>query len=192
MVLFKYRSEVRMNRLTRLLTLGVAVGAFAALAVVPVAAQDTCCQGGTIIEGNFGGDVASTNPILAGDTASQRIVSLLYPGFVGVDPDKAVIAPNEPGAVVKDWTVSEDGKTYTFNLRTDLTWNDGTPITSADVIYAWKAIQAGTTGITDAQATFIIDPTGQSGIKDVTAPDDHTVVVTFNTSECTALSSAGA
>jgi peptide/nickel transport system substrate-binding protein len=181
-----------MNRLTRLLTLGVAVGAFAALAVVPVAAQDTCCQGGTIIEGNFGGDVASTNPILAGDTASQRIVSLLYPGFVGVDPDKAVIAPNEPGAVVKDWTVSEDGKTYTFNLRTDLTWNDGTPITSADVLYAWKAIQAGTTGITDAQATFIIDPTGATGVKDVTAPDDHTVVVTFNTSECTALASAGA
>jgi len=174
------------------LTFGVAVGAFAALTIVPVAAQDTCCQGGTIIEGNFGGDVASTNPILASDTASQRIVSLLYPGFVGVDPDKAVIAPNEPGAVVKDWTVSEDGKTYTFNLRTDLTWNDGTPITSADVLYAWKAIQAGTTGITDAQATFIIDPTGATGVKDVTAPDDHTVVVTFNTSECTALASAGA
>ncbi len=181
-----------MNRLTRFLTYGVALGAFVALAVVPVAAQDTCCQGGTIIEGNFGGDVATTNPILSGDTASQRIVSLIYPGFVGVDADKAAIAPNEPGAVVKDWTVSDDGLTYTFNLRTDLTWNDGTPITSADVMYAWKAIQAGTTGITDAQATFIIDPTGETGVKDVTAPDDHTVVVTFANAECTALSYAGA
>lgn len=181
-----------MNRLTKLLTFGVALGAFAALAVVPVAAQDTCCQGGTIIEGNFGGDVASTNPILAADTSSQRIVSLLYPGLLGVDAEKAIIAPNEPGALAKDWTVSADGKTYTFNLRTDLTWTDGTPITSADVLYAWKAIQAATTGIDDAQATFIIDPTGQSGVKDVTAPDDHTVVVTFNTSECTALASASA
>src|SRR4051812_40621264 len=108
-----------MNRLTRILTFGVAVSAFAVLAVVPASAQDTCCQGGTIIEGNFGGDVASTNPILAGATASQRIVGLLYPGFLGVDPEKAVIAPNQPGAVVKDWTVSDDGLTYTFNLRTD-------------------------------------------------------------------------
>jgi peptide/nickel transport system substrate-binding protein len=181
-----------MKRLTRLLTAGVALGAFAALAVIPASAQDTCCQGGTIIEGNFGGDVATTNPIIAGDTASQRVVSLIYPGLLGVDPDKAVIAPNEPGAVVKDWTVSDDGLTYTFNMRTDLTWTDGTPITSADVIYAWKALQAGANGQNQAFATFVIDPTGASGIKDVQAPDDHTVVVTFNNAECTALSTASA
>ncbi len=59
-------------------------------------------------------------------------------------------------------------------------------------MYTWKAIQAGAAGENSAYPTFIIDPTGESGILDVTAPDDSTVVVTFANAECTALSYAGA
>jgi peptide/nickel transport system substrate-binding protein len=182
-----------MNRLARLLTFGVAVGAFAALAVVPASAQDTtCCQGGTIIEGNFGGDVKTMNPILASDTASQRIISLTQIGFLGVDVDKGAYAPNEPGALVKNWDVSADGKTYTFHLRNDLVWSDGTPITSADVLYTWKAIQAAGKGTVDSPLAYVLAAPGQSGITDVQAPDANTVVVTFSSSECTALGEASA
>ncbi len=86
-----------MNRVVKLLTLGIAVGLLAALAVIPAAAQDECCQGGIIIEGNLGGDVATMNPILSSDTASQRIVGLTNIGLLGVDPDKALIAPRPTG-----------------------------------------------------------------------------------------------
>ncbi len=35
--------------------------------------------------------------------------------------------------------VSEDGKTYTYTLRTDIKWDDGTPVSSEDVLYTFKA-----------------------------------------------------
>ncbi len=180
-----------MNRVVKLLTLGIAVGLLAALAVIPAAAQDECCQGGIIIEGNLGGDVATMNPILSSDTASQRIVGLTNIGLLGVDPDKALIAPSQPGALADSWDVSDDGLTYTFHLRQDLKWTDGSPITSADVMYSWEAIKAGAAGTIDVPAAYVIDPTGASGILDVTAPDDYTVVVTFANAECTALNYAG-
>ncbi len=164
----------------------------AALLVAPVVAQD---DGGIVIEGNLGGDPATFNPIIASDTASRRVTGFLYPGFLAVDPSQAVIVPSNPplagGAVVQDWTISEDGTVYTFNLRQDLQWSDGTPITSADVVYTWNAIQAAAEGIVDSPLAFVIDPTGETGILNVEAPDEYTVVVTFATAECTALGNAG-
>src|SRR5215217_2206063 len=106
-----------MNRVVKLLALGAIVGLLAALAVVPAAAQDECCNGGTIIEGNLGGDVATMNPILSSDTASQRIISLTNVGLLGVDPEQGVIAQEQPGALVDTWEISDDGLVYTFHLR---------------------------------------------------------------------------
>ncbi|MBV9053775.1 MAG: hypothetical protein JO196_15350, partial [Hyphomicrobiales bacterium] len=37
--------------------------------------------------------------------------------------------------VATSWTVSDDGKTYTFNLRKGLKWSDGQPFSSADVVF---------------------------------------------------------
>jgi peptide/nickel transport system substrate-binding protein len=180
-----------MNRVVKLLTLGVVVGLLAALAVVPAAAQEECCQGGVIIEGNFSADVATMNPIIVSDTASRRITELTNIGFLGVDPEQGVIAESQPGALVDTWDISEDGLTYTFHLRDDLQWNDGTPITAADVLYSWEAIKLGAEGVIDVPGSYVIDPTGATGILNVTAPDDHTIVVEFATAECTALSYAG-
>lgn len=164
----------------------------AALMIVPVVAQE---DGGIVIEGNLGGDPATFNPIIASDTASRRVTGFLYPGFLAVDPSQAVIVPSNPplagGALVQDWTVSEDGTVYTFNLRQDLQWSDGAPITSADVVYTWEAIQAAAEGVVDSPLAFVIDPTGETGILNVEAPDEYTIVVTFATAECTALNNAG-
>jgi peptide/nickel transport system substrate-binding protein len=179
-----------MNKVVKLLALGVVLSLLAALAVVPAIAQDECCQGGVIIEGNLGGDVAVLNPILISDTASRRVDNLINMGFLGVDPEQAVIAPNSRGAIVQDWEISEDGTVYTFHLREDLTWSDGTPITSADVMYSWEAIKAGAEGLIDVPASYVVDPSGATGILDVQAPDDHTIVMTFATAECTALNYA--
>lgn len=182
-----------MKALVRYLVLGALLVMVGALAVAPLAAQDG--DGGIIIEGNLGGDPATFNPIIASDTASRRITGFIYPGFVAVDPSQAVIVPSDPplagGAIVQDWEISEDGTVYTFNLRSDMSWSDGTPITAGDVIYTWTAIQAGAEGIVDTPLSFVIDPTGETGILSVEAPDDNTVVVTFASAECTALGNAG-
>jgi peptide/nickel transport system substrate-binding protein len=173
----------------RFFMVGAALTAMGVLAAAPLAAQETG-SGGIIVEGNFGGDPATLNIVLASDTASQRVGSLLFPGFLAVDVTQAAIAPSSApfarGAIVEDWTVSEDNTVYTFNLREDLTWNDGTPITSADVLYTWRVAQAAAEGVVGAQIGFITE-----AITNVEAPDDFTVVVTFNSPECTALSYAG-
>ncbi len=168
--------------------------AIVASAVVPALAQDSG-TGGIIIEGNFGGDPAHFNPILASDTASTRISGFLFPGFINANVETASYSayeePFATGGIVQDWTVDETGTVYTFNLRQGLTWNDGDPIDSADVIYTWNALKAGSEGIVDTPLSFVIDPTGASGILDVVALDEYTVQVTFPTAECTALGNVG-
>lgn len=168
--------------------------AMVAATVVPAFAQESG-TGGVIIEGNAGGDPAHFNPILTSDTASQRIAGFLFPGFVNVNAEtadySAFAPPLAAGGIVQDWTVDETGTVYTFNLRQGLTWNDGDPIDAADVIYTWNAIKAGSEGIVDTPLSYVIDPTGASGILDVVALDDYTVQVTFPVAECTALGNVG-
>ncbi|MES1170674.1 MAG: ABC transporter substrate-binding protein, partial [Leifsonia sp.] len=38
--------------------------------------------------------------------------------------------------LAKSWDISADGKTYTFHLRDGVTWQDGVPFTSADVVWS--------------------------------------------------------
>ena len=171
----------------KFLMIGTAVALLGAFA--PIAAQEGG-QGGIIIEGNLSADVATMNPIMSSDTASQRVIGFMFPSFIGADPAAAVLAPAQPNSLAESWEISEDGLTYTFTLRQDMTWSDGTPITSADILYSWEAIKAGAEGLIDVPGSYIIDPTGATGVLDVQAPDDFTVVVTMASPECTSLSYA--
>ena len=67
--------------------------------------------------------------------------------------------------------ISEDGRTLTFNLRDDLIWSDGTPLTSADFVFTYEMTvdPANTVG-----TTYPYDQ-----IETIEAPDPQTVVVTF-------------
>jgi peptide/nickel transport system substrate-binding protein len=74
---------------------------------------------------------------------------------------------------VKDMpTVSEDGKTVTLNLRDDITWSDGTPITADDFVFTYQMV-------IDPQNT-VSSQTPYDQVASVEAPDPQTVVVTFN------------
>jgi peptide/nickel transport system substrate-binding protein len=187
MVNCRFLLEVRRHLMKHLGRLFV-VGAAAVLAlslVVPAVAQDTPApgEGGIVIEGNFGGDPATLNPVLASDATSQKLVSLLFPGLISVDPKTALFRKNGPDALVTDWDVSADGKVYTFKMRSDWKWTDGTPITSKDVVYVWDAIKSGDV---DTQDVFLLDI-----IDKVEAVDDTTFKVTYKNADCTALGSAG-
>jgi len=173
-----------MKNLSKLLLIGAALVVLA-LVLVPAIAQDTPepGHGGIIIEGNFGGDPATFNPIICTDTACQRIYLFMYPNFIGVDPATALFQKGRPDSLVLDWDISDDGTVYTFHLRDDWNWTDGTPVTSADYLYSWNAIKS---GVVDTPLGFVTD-----SIANVEAPDPYTVVVTFNSGDCTALNNAG-
>jgi len=172
-----------MKKSVRFVVLALAMMLMAGL-LVPVMAQDVKPgEGGIIIEGNFGGDPATFNSLLASDTSSARVAGFLVPGFVGIDPATALFRQDDPTALVKSWTISEDELTYTFTLRDDFKWSDGTPITSADYMYSWEAIKS---GLTETQLSY--QPTDI--IESIEAPDATTVVVTFKAAACTNLTEA--
>jgi peptide/nickel transport system substrate-binding protein len=166
------------KRFTFLLVLSI-------LVVVPVLAQDGpgAGNGGVIIEPNLGGDVATLNPLLSNDQASNDTINRMYVGLIGYDPATQIIQPATKGALATSWDVSEDGLSYTFHLRDDMTWTDGTPITSADYKYGFDAIAS---GVVDTPLGYVLDV-----IESVDAPDPQTVVVNFHAADCTAINNAG-
>jgi peptide/nickel transport system substrate-binding protein len=64
-----------------------------------------------------------------------NVSSLLYTPLVTVD-DKGVPIP----ALAESWDVSPDNLTYTFHLRKDLKFSDGSPVTADDVAFTWTIL----------------------------------------------------
>lgn len=75
-----------------------------------------------------------------------NIIVNLFEGLLRYDAKSAEPLP----AMAKNWTVSSDGKTYTFYLRDGLTWSDGTPITAKDFFYSWERVLRPATAATYA------------------------------------------
>jgi ABC-type transport system substrate-binding protein len=91
---------------------------------------------GTYTEGIVG-QPRFVNPIY-GETndVDRTLIDLIYSGLMAYDKDGKIV-----NDLVEGYQLSEDGKTYTFNLKDNLYWQDGMPLTSDDVIYTIKIIQ---------------------------------------------------
>ncbi|MEP7290717.1 MAG: ABC transporter substrate-binding protein [Chloroflexota bacterium] len=170
-----------MLKARRYLLISIAVLLLAALAL-PLAAQDAPGpgEGAPIVWPNFGGDPTNFNPIMINDGSSQIVANLIFPDFLRINAETGSIDPLTPRSIAESWTVSDDGRTYTFKIRDDYFWSDGTPVSSQDVKYAFDAIQSGEVE-TPLTGFF-------SSIESLEAPDDQTVVVTFTEADCSALS----
>lgn len=128
-------------------------------------------------------DPATMSGAPEGRIAFEIFEGLLMPAASTEDASKLVV----PG-VAKDYpTVSEDGKTYTFALREDAKWSDGSPLTAQDFVESWKRILTPDFPADYAQMLWVIEGAedyntkkeedwGKVGIK---ATDDHTLVVTL-------------
>ncbi|HLJ59300.1 MAG TPA: ABC transporter substrate-binding protein [bacterium] len=81
-------------------------------------------------------DPSTFNPILANSTASTGPLGYLFDGLVEANGKTTDI---EPG-LAESWTVSKDGRTWSFVLRQGLQWDDGTPLTADDVVFTFKVI----------------------------------------------------
>jgi peptide/nickel transport system substrate-binding protein len=83
----------------------------------------------------------SLNPLLMSGAATATLVPMIYSLLLTLDergrlvPDLATSVPT-----VANGGVSRDGKTIVYHLRSSATWQDGQPITSADVVFTYDAI----------------------------------------------------
>jgi peptide/nickel transport system substrate-binding protein len=91
----------------------------------PAASGDeggSSAEGGTFV---FAGssDPVSLDPAFASDGETFRVARQIFEGLVGTEPGTADPAP----LLATDWETSEDGLSYTFTLRDDVTFHDGEP-----------------------------------------------------------------
>lgn len=77
--------------------------------------------------------VESLDPQQATDGTSFEVIADYTDGLMQMDADGQVV-----NALAEDYDLSEDGLTYTFYIREDANWSNGTPVTAADFVFAWQ------------------------------------------------------
>lgn len=95
-------------------------------------------------------------------------------GFPAINIFNGLVATTINGDIIpdlaKDWTISEDGLTYTFNLSENVKWHDDKEFSSEDVKFTFETIVK-EKGVNNEK---------YANIKEIKVPDENTVVFTLN------------
>ena len=126
-------------------------------------------RGGQIV-GTMRSWPRSFNRIVANDQTSDVVSMLLHGRLVRVNRATFELEP----WLAERWDSSPDGLTHTFHLRPNLAWSDGTPFSSADVLFSLQAAL-------DPKVGSVLAGNMTVGGKPIraAAPDANTVVLTF-------------
>ncbi|HET9474139.1 MAG TPA: ABC transporter substrate-binding protein [Steroidobacteraceae bacterium] len=126
-------------------------------------------RGGQIVA-SIRAEPRSFNRLVARDQATELLTQLTQGRLVRVNRATFELEP----WLAEKWESSDDGLVHTLHLRPDVTWSDGTPFTSADVLFSLRAV---------------FDPKSESVLAGILvaggqplraiAPDAQTVIVTF-------------
>ncbi len=92
-------------------------------------------QGGTLTEGIVG-YVGYINPVLAATDSGRDLTELMYSGLLKATPAGTLVPE-----LAESYKISDDGLTYTFVLKNNIFFHDGTPITADDVIFTVQKVQ---------------------------------------------------
>ena len=124
---------------------------------------------------------SSVDPQIVEDVSGSEIVRDLFEGLLNQSADGELVA-----GVATEWSPNEDNTEWTFTLRDDAQWSDGTPVTAGDFVYAWQRLVDPETASPYAwfgelmsieNAAAIIAGEMEPSELGVEATDDHTLVV---------------
>jgi oligopeptide transport system substrate-binding protein len=125
------------------------------------------------------GPHGTLDPAFIGDAADVQLLLQLYAGLTRLDET------GEPyPSLAAGWDISEDGRTYTFDVRDGLTFSDGTKLTAEDVRRSWLRLLDPAIGASAPDVLSLIVGASErlagtldaSGVG-ITAPDATTLVV---------------
>ena len=132
-------------------------------------ANETHQRGGEVVASSRS-EPRSFNRLVAGDQTSDTVSMLTQGPLVRINRSTFELEP----WLAERWESSADGLTHTMHLRQGLTWSDGTPLTSADVLFSLRAVYDPTVkSILASNLTVGGQPIA------ATTPDDSTVVLTY-------------
>ena len=129
--------------------------------------------------------VESLDPQIGQDGTSFEVIADFTDGLMQMDAEGSPVP-----AIAESYELSEDGMTYTFHLRDDAKWSNGTEVTAADFVFGW---QRAVDPKNACEYSYMMSDIGQvknaaeiiAGEKDkselgVTALDDTTLQVELN------------
>ncbi len=97
--------------------------------------EEVPTHGGSYTEGVIGSP-RFVNPLLALSETDRDLTALVFSGLLKTNPDGS-LAPD----VAESYTMSEDKLTYTFIIKEDARFHDGTPVTADDVVFTIRGAQ---------------------------------------------------
>jgi oligopeptide transport system substrate-binding protein len=134
--------------------------------------------------GNAISDLKTMDPALSTDAASIAGIDLVFTGLVQFD-NNLKVTPQ----LASSYSVASDGLTWTFHLRPNLKFSDGTPLTSADVVYSIdRALQPATKSVVGPVYLALIKDSDKLNAGKIPTiigdslltPDPNTVVIIAN------------
>ncbi|MFF2532778.1 peptide ABC transporter substrate-binding protein [Brevibacillus sp. NPDC058079] len=131
-----------------------------------------------VLRMNLQANPPTADPGIAEDSASLTIIRATFEGLTRKGKDGKTHE-----AAAESYTISEDGKTYTFKIR-KAKWSNGDQVTAQDFEYAWKRVLDPKTASNSAYQLYYIKGaeafnkgTGKEGDLGVKAIDDKTLKV---------------
>jgi oligopeptide transport system substrate-binding protein len=120
------------------------------------------------------------DPQVTSGVSEINIQMALFEGLVGINPKTG---QPEPG-IASSWEVSTDQKTYTFHLRPEARWSDGTALIAQDILFSWRRLLNPRLAASNASLFFCIENAqafNEGKIVDfkavgIKATNNHTVV----------------
>jgi len=112
-------------------------------------------------------DIDSANPFTGIAAVSYEIFQMEYPTLTEYDAGDFHIVPG----LAESWQESADHTTWTYKIRSGLTWSDGVPLTAKDAAYSFNRVINGQYERTN-YGSYV------DNITKAVAPDDTTLVLT--------------
>jgi peptide/nickel transport system substrate-binding protein len=127
--------------------------------------DEEVADGGTLVVA-ISSDPGHLNPAITTQGGTHTASEIIFNGLVSLDDDL-----NAEPDLAESWEITDDGATYTFTLRGDVTWHDGEPFTSADVVWTFENALLEYHSRTRASM--------DEALESIEALDEHTVVFSF-------------
>ena len=129
------------------------------------------------------GGPITLDPGVSTDASSSQYIRQIFSGLVRLNADLI------PEPDLATWEVSEDGTIYTFTIKENAQFHDGTPVTAQDVVFSWeRALNRNLTAVGSSGSTYLDDIVGArayaageaDSVTGLVATDDSTLVVTID------------
>ena len=108
-----------------------------------------------------GAEPETLDPAIATGVPENRIMRELFEGLTTLHPRTLEPLPG----VAEAWELSDDGRVYTFHLRRDARWSDGSPVTAEDFEYSWRRVLTPATAA-DYVATMALERQYEARMQD--------------------------